>query len=173
MNQNTLERIRQWLEEAGISFREIHHQPTYTSEESAAARNEPLEVGGKSLLLKVGGEFKIFVLPADRKLNSVAIREYFHVRQTRFATREELLEITGLVPGSVPPFGEPNPRIGDLSRYLVETLDWSGETHKALTVDPPKSRATVATPESSATLADIEQLSEDEALEELLRELDD
>jgi prolyl-tRNA editing enzyme YbaK/EbsC (Cys-tRNA(Pro) deacylase) len=91
----------------GISFREIHHEPTYTSAESAAARGEPLRHGGKSLLVKVGDTFRLFVLPADRGLDSVAIRKQFGERRSRFATRDELLELTGLVPGSVPPFGRP------------------------------------------------------------------
>jgi prolyl-tRNA editing enzyme YbaK/EbsC (Cys-tRNA(Pro) deacylase) len=47
------------------------------------------------------------VLSADRKLDSAAIRAYFSARKTRFATPEELMELTGLAPGSVPPFGSP------------------------------------------------------------------
>ncbi|MCW8926211.1 MAG: hypothetical protein OQJ84_08145, partial [Xanthomonadales bacterium] len=35
------------------------------------------------------------------------IRRHLGVKRTRFATREELQEMTGLVPGCVPPFGEP------------------------------------------------------------------
>ncbi|MEM8711232.1 MAG: YbaK/EbsC family protein, partial [Planctomycetota bacterium] len=38
---------------------------------------------------------------------SNAIRRHFHSSKARFATREELLRLTGLVPGCVPPFGPP------------------------------------------------------------------
>lgn len=100
-------RIRDWLTEQEICFREMEHEPTYTSEESAAARGEELKVGGKALLLKVGGRMNLFVLPADCRVDSAAIRDRLLVRKTRFATPEELKELTGLVPGSVPPFGEP------------------------------------------------------------------
>ena len=51
--------------------------------------------------------FRLFVLPADRKLDSSAIRRHLGVRRTRFATIEELNDLVGLVPGAVPPFGEP------------------------------------------------------------------
>jgi prolyl-tRNA editing enzyme YbaK/EbsC (Cys-tRNA(Pro) deacylase) len=102
-----LDRIRAWLKREGVSFREVHHAPTRTSEESAAARGEPLRVGGKALLVKVDDAFRLFVLSADRKLDSAAIRQHFGARKTRFATAEELLQLTGLVPGSVPPFGAP------------------------------------------------------------------
>jgi prolyl-tRNA editing enzyme YbaK/EbsC (Cys-tRNA(Pro) deacylase) len=102
-----LDRIREWLRVEGVPFREVHHEPTKTSEESARARGEQLRVGGKALLIKVDETFRLFVLSADRKLDSGAIKRHFEARKTRFATPEELLAATGLVPGSVPPFGPP------------------------------------------------------------------
>lgn len=102
-----LDRIRDWLRRENVSFREVHHEPTRTSEESARARGEELRVGGKALLIRVDAEFRLFVLSADRKLDSTAIRNHFAAKKTRFASPEELMQLTGLVPGSVPPFGEP------------------------------------------------------------------
>lgn len=99
--------IRSLLAEAGISFREVHHEPTRTSEDSAKARGEELRIGGKALLMKGDDLFRLFVLPADRKLDSGSIRREFGWRKLRFATPDELLELTGLVPGCVPPFGPP------------------------------------------------------------------
>ena len=99
--------IRSWLTAEGIPFREVHHEPTRTSEDSARARGEALRVGGKALLIKVDEVFRIFVLSAERKLDSAAIKRRFAAKKTRFATPEELMELTGLVPGSVPPFGRP------------------------------------------------------------------
>jgi len=107
MSQTTLEQIRNHLNTAGIAFREVEHEPTRTSEESAAARGEALGVGAKALLLKTDKLFGLFVLPADCKLDSAAIRRHLGARKTRFATTEELHELTGLVPGAVPPFGAP------------------------------------------------------------------
>jgi Ala-tRNA(Pro) deacylase len=101
------DRIRGWLRQANVDFREVHHEPTRTSEESARARGEELRVGGKALLIKVDAEFRLFVLSADRKLDSGAIRNHFAAKKTRFASPEELMRLTGLVPGSVPPFGAP------------------------------------------------------------------
>jgi Ala-tRNA(Pro) deacylase len=102
-----LNQIRAWLSAEGVLFREVHHEPTRTSEDSARARGEELRMGGKALLLKVDDVFRLFVLSADRKLDSAAIKRHFGARKTRFATPEELADLTGLVPGSVPPFGEP------------------------------------------------------------------
>ena len=107
MSKNTLEQIREFLTAAGVAFREAEHEPTRTSEESAAARGENLNVGAKALLLKTDDILRLFVLPADRKLDSAAIRHHLGVRKTRFASVEELHKLVGLVPGAVPPFGKP------------------------------------------------------------------
>ena len=107
MSDAVLVSIRKLLADHEIPFVEKEHSQTFTSEESAAARGEALSVGAKALLLKTDDIFRLFVIPADRKLDSTAIRNRFNLKKTRFATREELLDLTGLVPGSVPPFGHP------------------------------------------------------------------
>ena len=107
MAETVLDRIRNLLAESGVPFVEIQHAPTYTSEDSALARGEPLSVGAKALLVKTDEVFRLFVLPADRKLDSTAIKRQLGARKIRFATAEELTELTGLVPGAVPPFGPP------------------------------------------------------------------
>jgi Ala-tRNA(Pro) deacylase len=35
------------------------------------------------------------------------VKQELHVKRLRFATPEELFELTGLLPGAVPPFGAP------------------------------------------------------------------
>ena len=102
-----LDAILALFDERGTAFRRVDHAPTRTSEESAAARGEELRIGGKALLLRVDEEFRLFVLSAAAQLDSGKLRRHFGARKTRFATPEELLELSGLVPGSVPPFGAP------------------------------------------------------------------
>ena len=108
-----LESIRSLLRNHGISFREVHHEPTPTSQDAARVRGEELKNGGKALLMKVDSGFALFVLPADRRIHSAAIRRALRAKKIRFASREELSELTasqyhaGLEPGGVPPFGEP------------------------------------------------------------------
>jgi Ala-tRNA(Pro) deacylase len=100
-------RLMKLLGDSGLPFKALTHEPTFTSEESARARNEPLEIGGKALLLKLDQQLALFVMSASKKLDSQAACRLLGARKSRFVTREELLELTGLVPGSVPPFGEP------------------------------------------------------------------
>ena len=111
----TLDRIKQWLAEQGVSFKTLHHEATRTSEASAAVRGEALAVGAKAIVMKTGGRFALFVLSAAQRIDGRKIRAQLGVKKTRFATADELMNLTGLVPGSVPPFGRP---ILDLDLYV-------------------------------------------------------
>ncbi|MFN4174160.1 MAG: YbaK/EbsC family protein, partial [Parachlamydiaceae bacterium] len=82
-------------------------KPTYTSEESAEARGESLDIGAKAMLMKVDETYRLFVLSASKKIDSKKVKNLFHSKSIRFANPEELQALTSLVPGSVPPFGNP------------------------------------------------------------------
>jgi prolyl-tRNA editing enzyme YbaK/EbsC (Cys-tRNA(Pro) deacylase) len=99
--------IRAWLDAQGVEYREVRHPPTRTSEEAAAARGESTRIGGKAIVAKVGVTFHLFVFSAARKLASRKILKHLSEQRFRFATRDELHDLTGLVPGCVPPFGRP------------------------------------------------------------------
>jgi prolyl-tRNA editing enzyme YbaK/EbsC (Cys-tRNA(Pro) deacylase) len=116
---SVLESIRSLLETHGAEVREVHHEPTRTSQQAAAARGEPIEIGGKAIVAKVDDEFLLFVFSAARKLHSRAICKRLGAQRFRFATPEELLDLTGLVPGCVPPFGRP---ILDLDLYVDASI---------------------------------------------------
>ena len=89
----------------GITFQVLRHAPVCTSEEAARVRGTPLASGAKALICKDEDTFVMFVVPADRKLDSHAVRRTKRWKKMRFATREEVLELTSLAPGSIPPFG--------------------------------------------------------------------
>ena len=78
--------IHNLLAEHDIAFQEKQHAPTFTSEESAAARGEPLGVGAKALLLKTDDTLRLFVLCADRKLDSGAVKRHLKAKKLRFAS---------------------------------------------------------------------------------------
>ena len=105
MNEGVFSRVENLLTQHGVRFDVLRHQPVFTSEEAAAVRGVPLSTGAKALICKVDTSFVMFVIPADRKLDSKRIRQSLGIRALRFATPDELRELTGLVPGAVPPFG--------------------------------------------------------------------
>lgn len=98
-------RLRASLQAQGVAFSELHHAPVYTSAEAAAIRGTTLHSGAKALIIKAGEAFVMIVLPADLALDSKSTRAALGVKQLRFATPEEVLSLTGLTPGSIPPFG--------------------------------------------------------------------
>ncbi|HVP10462.1 MAG TPA: YbaK/EbsC family protein [Phycisphaerae bacterium] len=107
MSTAIYESIRTLLNQHNVAFREVHHEPTYTSQQSARARGEDVRIGGKALLVRTGEVFRLFVMSAALRLDNAAMRQRFGTRRARFATAEELMQLTGLVSGSVPPFGPP------------------------------------------------------------------
>jgi len=107
-----LTKILALLNDNEVKFKHRTHTPTYTSEQSAATRGESLSSGAKAILYKVQDEFSLFVMAADQKMDPKKIKTFFKAKgkkakKTRFATPDELLDLTGLASGSVPPFGQP------------------------------------------------------------------
>jgi Ala-tRNA(Pro) deacylase len=99
------DRLCAFLDRHEARYQISRHQPVFTSAEAAAARGTSLSSGAKALVCKLDDDFVMYVLPADRKLSSRQARRDAGARRLRFATADEVHEITGLVPGSIPPFG--------------------------------------------------------------------
>ncbi len=105
MPNTVFDQIHHWLTEKGVRFAVLQHEPVFTSEQAAQVRGSPLGSGAKALVVKAGDHFMMLVLPADRKLDSKLAQKSLQTKSLRFANRQELFEMTGLEPGSVPPFG--------------------------------------------------------------------
>jgi Ala-tRNA(Pro) deacylase len=119
MNEETLtDRIIALLEREELPYRLMRHEPVRTSEEAARVRGTPLEQGAKALVFRAGGRHVLLVLPADRRVDSRVVKRALGVKDLRMVSPEELLELTGLEPGSVPPFGN----LMGLPTYVDERL---------------------------------------------------
>jgi prolyl-tRNA editing enzyme YbaK/EbsC (Cys-tRNA(Pro) deacylase) len=101
------------LEKADLWHESFQHETTVrTSEEAAALRpGYTLSEGAKALIvrLKVPGGCKKFaqvVVPGDKKFDSKKLKQASGANDLRFATEDEVNQITnGVKPGGVPPFG--------------------------------------------------------------------
>jgi Ala-tRNA(Pro) deacylase len=105
MSDSVFERLSRWLASNSVPYDVVRHAPVFTSDDAAAVRGTPLASGAKALVCKADDKFIMIVLPADRKLSSKAVRKSGGVKSLRFASREEVEQLTGLAPGSIPPFG--------------------------------------------------------------------
>jgi Ala-tRNA(Pro) deacylase len=115
---SVFDRLQGRLQRAGVPFTVLRHEPVFTSEQAAAVRGTPLASGAKALVVKSGQRFLLLVLPADRKLDSRKARACLGARELRFASREEVEQLTGLQPGSIPPFGS----LFELPTYCDQAL---------------------------------------------------
>lgn len=117
MQPSVFDRIQDHLRGAGVRWTPLLHAPAHSAEEAARLRGTPLDMGGKSLVMKLdrGIGFAVLVLQGSRVIDNRALRHHLGLRRYRFATRDELHEHTSLAPGCVPPFGRP---IFDLPLYV-------------------------------------------------------
>ncbi len=105
MSESAFERVESLLQRHGVHFDVLRHAPVFTSEEAAAVRGVPLATGAKALVCKVDSRLVMLVIPADRRLDSKQVRQALAIRALRFASADELRQLTGIAPGAVPPFG--------------------------------------------------------------------
>ena len=111
-------KIIMMIKENAFVFESYEHVAVKTSEEAAKIRNTPLHEGAKALVMYADDTPIMMVLPADLKADLTAFKHAFHVRDLRMATPDEVLKITGVPIGAVPPFGH----IFGISLYLDEGL---------------------------------------------------
>ena len=109
-------RITTLLTEHNVPFQAFEHEAVRTSEEAAATRPEyTISQGAKALIVRIKKkgvpkdqekQFVQVVVPGDVKFNPKKLCDVTNSKDVRFATEEEVAEITGGVqPGGVPPFG--------------------------------------------------------------------
>ncbi len=105
MSDAVFDRLTAKLDAEDVAYSVLRHAAVFTSQEAADVRGTSLASGAKALVCKIDDAFAMFVLPADRKLASKAARQAAGAKSLRFANREEVERLTGLAPGSIPPFG--------------------------------------------------------------------
>lgn len=106
------EKIQKILKDRGFDFETFEHEPVRTSEEASKLRHGyKIEQGAKSIIVRVkkageGKSFAMFVLQGNKKFDKEKVKNNFGLIDIRFATEEEVFEITdGVLVGGVPPFG--------------------------------------------------------------------
>lgn len=98
-------KLKQFLDENRVSYEYKEHEEVRTSEEAARARGEDIKIGAKAMILKCDEKFIMLVLSAAKKIDSKAIKRLLSCNSLRFATPDEVTQLTGCLPGGVPPFG--------------------------------------------------------------------
>ena len=114
------QKIKQILSSNQIEFEETEHEAVYTSHKAAQVIGlETEEAGVKSLILKTKeGAFILVLNPGNKKVDTKKIAQMEDTKSVYFASPEEVMKVTGIPIGSIPPFGHKT----KLKTYLNEEL---------------------------------------------------
>ncbi len=108
----SVQKIKDLLNQRKAWFEFFEHEPVRTSEEAAKIRpGYSLKQGAKAIIVRVkekGGNkyFSMLVVPGDKRFDTDKVKQILNAKDIRFATEGEVKEMTnGVEPGGVPPFG--------------------------------------------------------------------
>jgi len=95
------------LDAIGAEYKDFTHRPIRNYEDAELARQESGFEGteSKSMVLKTGDTFFVYVTLAGRRTDFKAIRAHVGGPKPKLATDDELREHFGAEPGSAFPFG--------------------------------------------------------------------
>ncbi|MBI4417442.1 MAG: YbaK/EbsC family protein [Ignavibacteriales bacterium] len=98
--------VQRYLNNYGISYRVVDHDPAFSSYDAARASQVPQQEFAKTVIVRIDGKFWMTVLRTDHRINIHAIKAAFDARDVHLAHEEDL---TTLFPdcelGAMPPFG--------------------------------------------------------------------
>lgn len=101
----------QYLQQHGVPHTIFQHaQPVHSLEQAAQERSQRPEQVVRSIVFRLAqGEFIMVLMPGPGQVPWKALRRYLGQSRISMATEAELLQATGYRPGTVNPFGLPQP----------------------------------------------------------------
>lgn len=130
-----------YLQERKIPFSIFQHQnPVNSLEQAAGERKQRPQQVVRSIVFRLAeGEYIMVLMPGPGQVPWKALRHYVNQSRISMATLDELLQATGYRPGTVNPFGLPQPmRVlvdqGVLDQPIVST--GSGQPGLAILIKP-------------------------------------
>lgn len=140
MDKNDICRL---LRQKAVPFDMFDHAAVYTIEEAAALNLPEPEAGAKNLFLRDDKKRNYYLLTVrdDRPVDLKAFQQLIGSRRLSFASEEDLMQLMGLIRGSVTPFGLLNDTENRVRFYLD---DWY--IGKRISVHPNENTATLFLP---------------------------
>mmetsp|Transcript_1132 Transcript_1132/g.2735 ORF Transcript_1132/g.2735 Transcript_1132/m.2735 type:complete len:167 (+) Transcript_1132:3-503(+) len=108
----------------GLPVRHFEHVPVRTSEEASILRGVTMASGAKAMLVTDGALFVLCVMSAALKLDWKPLKKLLSSNRIKFASEEQVRQVTGCLPGAVPPFGS----VFGVQTYMDESLVTQGDT---------------------------------------------
>lgn len=108
------------LNNLDIIYDKVDHKAVFTSDEAQFIKNSIDGVGVKNLFLKDNKDrFYVMIMPDDKRADLKKVRKFLGVSNLSFGSEDKLMDILGLVKGSVTPLGI----INDKDNKVVILID--------------------------------------------------
>ena len=99
-------RLMDLLDKNQVPYRQIHHSPDFTSQETAAHTKTRGREFAKTVVLRIDDGFGLAVLPAPHRIDFESLRRWLNAREIRLATENEMEQLfPDCEVGAEPPIG--------------------------------------------------------------------
>lgn len=114
-----IDRLKTFLDENDVRYVTISHSKAYTAQQIAAAAHVPGKEMAKTVMVKVGGEMAMVVLPAPDQVSMDRVRGVTGTEDVELASEDEFSALfPGCEVGAMPPFGN----LWDMTVFVDERL---------------------------------------------------
>lgn len=102
---NTYSRIMSLLDEHGVAYQVIDHEPEGRTHLASLVRGHPLEQAAKCMVVEVQvHHYALCVVPGDARVDLDAVRRLYGGTSARLAQQETAERLTGCKRGAIVPF---------------------------------------------------------------------
>src|SRR6266550_671450 len=104
--QEAFMNLRSYLDEMGVNYAWLHHDPAYTAQTLAMTEHISGKRVIKPVVIKADGQFVLCALPASCFVDIDQLRDELHAREASLASEPELARLfAGCELGAEPPIG--------------------------------------------------------------------
>ena len=125
--------LRSYLDEMGVNYAWLHHDPAYTAQTLAMAEHVSGKRVIKPVLVKADGQFVLCALPASCFVDIDQLRDELHAREASLASESDLAKLfADCELGAEPPIGNlfGLPTIMDESLAGQDRVTFQAGTHR-------------------------------------------
>ena len=116
----SVEKVKEYLDQANIQYQVIEHKRAYTAQEIAANANIPGQQFAKTVMIRVDGKMAMAVIPAPQRVNFESLKKQLGAKEIRLATEHEFKDLfPDCEVGAMPPFGH----LYDMPVYVADDLE--------------------------------------------------
>lgn len=114
-----VDRLKGFLDDNDVKYVTISHSEAFTAQEIAAAAHVPGKEMAKTVMVKIGDELAMVVLPATDQVSLERVRQVTGATEVELASEDEFSELfPSCEVGAMPPFGN----LWDMTVFVDERL---------------------------------------------------